>query len=534
MLQLEHDGGLKAFLNGQEIYKGEKPTPRWNPRNDFNVCDHRRFDQETRVPRVEAVFKPGWNRLLLKALDGSHATVQWGEREDIPYRTKNIRWVTRLPDWGTGSPIVVKDRVFVGCEPDLLVCLDKKTGQRLWTRHVPIAAAVTEEDRKAHPELAKLDPLLKDLEAEGATVANGVKARKAMQAILDAADKDRFAWPKSKGLPASGYSFPTPTSDGEHVYVFFANSIAACFDLEGRRIWIRNLIPEIATVENGLHGPNGSFNMSAPLLLGDKLILLRDYLCALDKRTGELLWKAPPLLEKYVDKSHDRKELKERYNTNFSTSPAACRFGGEDLIVCASFAVVRASDGELLCLGDKLVPRTNPRAGFVWDGANTIWYCGPRYFAFDGAPDQTKKGGCEYARGMLDPGDSYVAPLYHEGLVYHMGMGGVLAVGDAASAKILYSKMLDLSPWFSHWTFGCSSSPTLGGSHVFIMDNQLNVVVLKPGREYRQVALNRIDNFLPRREAERWQDSPMSNPVFDADCIYIRGERDLFCIGATP
>ena len=42
-----------------------------------------------------------------------------------------------------------------------------------------------------------------------------------------------------------------------------------------------------------------------------------------------------------------------------------------------------------------------------------------------------------------------------------------------------------------------------------------------------------MDNYLKRFMPQRQNDSPMTNPVFDGDCLYIRGEIDLFCIGKT-
>lgn len=55
----------------------------------------------------------------------------------------NVVWQTKLPFFSASGPIVVGDpsagsgqgKVFTTAEPDLLICLDAKTGKELWRRH---------------------------------------------------------------------------------------------------------------------------------------------------------------------------------------------------------------------------------------------------------------------------------------------------------------------------------------------------------------------------------------------------------------
>ena len=64
---------------------------------------------------------------------------QWGNLKKGKYwdlsdsKSKNIVWKTRLPAWGNTQPIVVGDRVFTTAEPDMLVCLDARSGKVLWS-----------------------------------------------------------------------------------------------------------------------------------------------------------------------------------------------------------------------------------------------------------------------------------------------------------------------------------------------------------------------------------------------------------------
>lgn len=67
------------------------------------------------------------------------------ELDELPYgtvtKTENIRWAVTLPGWGTSSPVVYGDRVFVtsqlkegGKKSLLTLGLDRSTGRELW-RH---------------------------------------------------------------------------------------------------------------------------------------------------------------------------------------------------------------------------------------------------------------------------------------------------------------------------------------------------------------------------------------------------------------
>src|SRR5262245_7136431 len=66
--------------------------------------------------------------------DGRNLPVRWGQAE-------NVRWSVKLPGWGTSSPVVYGNRVFVtsqrteaGKKSLLTLCFDRKDGRELW-RH---------------------------------------------------------------------------------------------------------------------------------------------------------------------------------------------------------------------------------------------------------------------------------------------------------------------------------------------------------------------------------------------------------------
>src|SRR5262245_37285459 len=66
--------------------------------------------------------------------DGRDLPVRWGQ-------TENVLWSVKLPGWGTSSPVVYGNRVFVtsqvtagGKKALLTLCFDRRDGKELW-RH---------------------------------------------------------------------------------------------------------------------------------------------------------------------------------------------------------------------------------------------------------------------------------------------------------------------------------------------------------------------------------------------------------------
>jgi outer membrane protein assembly factor BamB len=78
---------------------------------------------------------PGWRGADGNGIaDGRDLPLEWSQ-------TKNVRWSVKLPGWGTSSPVVYGDRVFVtsaveegGGKSLLTLCFDAKDGRELW-RH---------------------------------------------------------------------------------------------------------------------------------------------------------------------------------------------------------------------------------------------------------------------------------------------------------------------------------------------------------------------------------------------------------------
>ena len=497
----------------------------------------------------------GWNRLLLRVaphLDTgwSKGVIQWHFNAALfganpapgEYESRNILWSTPMPDNGpgAGSPIVVGDRVFVLAERSVLVCLGANDGKVLWARATTCANAATEEVKAKNADVfAEIAPM-------SATVAESLqaycaapekyapdaklrgermKAEKKINDLVMKLDPERFP---GQSESEGGEAAATPVSDGEHVYVLFGSGVAACFDLQGNRRW--------ATAVGLKHNEHGY--CASPCLIDGKLIVKSSqYLgaVALDAKTGAVATPIP---------------LWKTHGLHSMSTPVELDAGGEKLAVMSFGLLVRVRDGKIIA--KDFTPPYYNIADYASPTVEGRTICSPILpkgngaalrFAFQTLPDliadplvmkDTKL--CQFDTKAFPTWFSYNqcgSPLLYQGLAYNVTSDAVLTVMDAAKGEVVYQRVLDLNPHMYHGGIirgGCGSSPTLGGKYIYISDNQGTTVVLEPGRSFKQVARNRIEQLWFRYGFER-NECTQSSPVFIGNRLYTRGEVNLYCIG---
>lgn len=173
--------------------------------------------------------------------------------------TKNIKWKVPIPGDSDSTPIVWGDRMFIqtavlheerpvpprekgasrmttppkGVYRFNLVCLDRHSGEILWTR----------------------------------TANEG--------------------FPHEGHHPQSSFASYSPVTDGEHVWVSFGSRGLHCYDMDGNHVWSHDLIEMVI---EGTFGEG-----SSPALSGDSIVVVSDHdgdskIWAFDKRTGAVRW----------------------------------------------------------------------------------------------------------------------------------------------------------------------------------------------------------------------------------------------------
>ena len=520
----QHGHGMKAWLNGAEVYRSPE---RQMILGYYTAISRHELEYSTATsPRFDVELRPGWNRLLVKLSTSNRE--DWTDMRlnlricdppDVEYETKNIAWMTELPGRSTSTPIVVGDRLFVMAEPDELLCLDKHNGRILWTAANNYYECLSDEERAALPALAeRVDPLIAQLRAE-TDRDRRVSLRAEIQTALLEIDSRRFDMIRDGHFDAHfgivGFTMPTPVSDGERVYALCGMGVAACYDLDGRRLWIKRIT-------------NGPLTYgSSPALADGVLAVFLGELMGLDAETGEIVWE------------------QHRIQRNVAAILSA-RLRDEQVFITHSGEIVRAADGELLYRPEDYTTGDTGWAPPVVLGQRIYQ---PKYgvalvrvldFAADEAAleeplliGQAEMPG-ELSRrpdgGWLDRWTAG-SPLVWQDLAYEVDMYQMLHVYDLAAGQPLYQRQLDLRGFTHYNAIAVAASPTLVGKHVVVLDNQGTALVLKAGREFEVVARNRIETVLDRPWPLPSQETlAYAPPIVDGSRMYLRGERFLYCI----
>ena len=500
---------------------------------------------DPKAPLGAPAFVPSPERPLGWRGDGSGrfpaATppIKWSRTGGANPTSSGILWMAPIPAGGS-SPIVVGDRIFFGFDPYGLICMSKTDGHVIWYRTHHFYEVMPDAERKtiegkAQAAYAKI----KDhFEAELKRMSTSVsvagfpetqrfmnwqwsqqvgEAQKELDAAVAGVDAAKYKAEKNSWEFAAA----TPVTDGKYVYMWFANRVAVCYDLEGKRQW--------ATIEPGADHKMGEHgHHSSPVLIGDKFITqYADWVIAFDKKTGKHLWTQPML-----------KPIP--WATPTYSSLITTYVDGAPFVITARGEGFRATDGELGWGafkdygGENTTPIVESNRIFIWDrGAGMVQLIipvpGPKAMLAVGNSIRKKDLKSE------DGKDPYMvaSPLMVNGLVYFVSDRGLLRVFDPVAGKLCYEKPLALDSHIEYvWFPGFSASPALGGKYIYLMDNQGGTVVLEPGPVYKEIAVNKITTIEKSDKGKAVNEQTVANPFFDGKLLFVRGQQYMYCIGS--
>lgn len=410
--------------------------------------------------------------------------------------TEKVVWKTPLPAWSNASPVIVGDRIFICSEPDTLLCLSATDGKILWQKSnsyedilsVEELAAVKKAQARSQELSKQMHPLQSELRKLGQQIKKDPSDEAAKRRSAELKEQLRPLEAEQKALAKSGSSLPgtqdsngysscTPVSDGRVVCMVFGSGVLACYDLEGNRKWAR------------LHEkPKHEWGHScSPVIAGGKLVVQVLDVVGLDLADGSEKWR-----------------VKSQPHWG---SLATTRIAGEDVVLTPDGQLIEAADGKLLAEKMASLEYATP---FVVDG---IAY----YIEHGGKAVRlaTTTEGKPETLWTTKPKDDryYSSSLLEGGLLYAVTREKVLSVIDGANGEIVYSKTLDLGRGGE-----CYSSITAAAGYVFLSSDNGTTLVLAPGREYKEVARNSLDDF-------------RSSPVFVGQRMYLRTKKAMYCIG---
>lgn len=392
--------------------------------------------------------------------------------------TDNIAWKTRLRGLGVSSPIVWGDRAFITYQ------IGRGT-----MRPGNHPSLVQGGDPQAAGEVA----------LGGAREGDGDGSARFVLAAIDASSGD-LVWehemtaegPQPEVHQKSNMASPSPVTDGERVYAWFSTGQLVAVDMNGEPVWERHLGEEYSVFDISWgHG-------SSPTLHDDKLILIcfhnsASYLLALDKRTGEELWKT------------DR----ETQATSYST-PAVVN--GE--IIVNSSEGVEGYDAET---GEKLwqfseanrfpIPAPVHSNGVVY--LSRGYRSGPYLALKTGGRGDIARS---HVRWHVDTGAPYVSSIIqYQGLIYMANGGGIVTCVDAETGERV---------WQERMGGVYSATPVAADGKVYFFSENGEALVLEAGREPNVLARNKLSEHI------------IASPAIADGKLFVRSDTSLIAIGA--
>lgn len=347
----------------------------------------------------------------------------------------NILWKSPVPKKGFNSPIIWGDKIFVAGADNAsreVYCFNRNDGKLLWT--------------------GKAD----NIQGSPAT--------------------------PPKVTEDTGLSAPTMTTDGKRVYTIFATGDVIALDMDGNRVWAKNL---------GV--PDNHYGHSSSLVTwANKLFVQYDTnsggkLIALDVsngntvwetvRNGKISWASPVLVE--VDGN---------YQVILTTDPIVAGYDLETGKELWSVECMMGEVGPSVAYSDGIVVAANEYA---------------RMAAIDIRTHE-----------ILWEADMYLpeaaSPVAYNGLLFIATSYGVLVCHDLKTGEEYWDHDIGTTIY---------SSPVIAEGKLFLMDNDGTMRIYEVGKEMKLISENELG------------EAAGQTPAFADGRIYIRGEEHLFCIG---
>ena len=385
--------------------------------------------------------------------------------------TENIRWKVAIPGTGHAAPIVWEDKIFIQ------TAIEGKEEKKESEDTNPFSGFF---QRDSGPKY-KFD-LIALNRSDGS-----VLWQKTLREINPHEGTHRDAT----------YASNSPVTDGEFIYAYFGSRGLYCVDMMGNVKWEKDI--------GTMYKRNTFGEGSSPVLHGNTLVIVQDhegdsFITALDKRTGEVLWKT------------DRNERTTWF------SPIVVEQDGKPQVVTTGTNRVRSYDlgtGKLLWEGDGLTANSIP-SPVAADGLVYLMsgFRGSELRAVQLAKalgDISDSGAIAWEHGRDTP---YVpSPLLYGNILYFLKSNdGILSAFDAKTGQAHYG------PKRLQGVSGVYASIVAAADRVYIAGRNGTVNVVQHGPDFTIIAENMLD------------DSFNASPAIVGSELYLRGGQYLYCI----
>ncbi len=391
--------------------------------------------------------------------------------------TKNIKWKTPISGRGHSSPIVWGNKIFLTTAIEGELVPDAKAAKHM-----------IEGKEYVHPDSV------------------GANHKHTFKVIALNRDTGKILWETVawEGTPydnrhrKSSYAASTPATDGKLVYAFFGSEGLYAFDFNGKPAWNAQL---------GKMGTVGMGTGTSPILYENLVIVQCDeengessFIVALDKKTGKEVWRTP-----------------RKVQVSWSTP----------------LLVRGATRSELIASGTEFVISYDPATGKeLWrhKGVESNAIPSPvansdMVFVVAGFPAKIamaiKLGGSGDLTGTPNvpwkyaKGTAYVpSPILYGDYLYLTTDRGILTCIDAKTGEVKYEGgRIPIPATFT-------ASPVAFEGKILMTSEDGDTFIVKAGPKHEIIGTNSIGEAV------------YASPAVAEGRIFIRGEKNLYCIGS--
>ncbi len=290
----------------------------------------------------------------------------------------------------------------------------------------------------------------------------------------------------------TGFAACTPATDGQRVYAIFATGEITAFDFDGNKVWSENL---------GL--PESAYGYASSLAVYKDIVIVQydqgyegdnSKLIGIKGATGRFVWET------------------KRDVPNSWTSPVVAKIGESYQVITVADPFVIAYDPKdgseiwrVECVGGDVAP-----SPILCDGI--VYAVEPDAALFAIKPlAKGAEGAAEVLWNVEEGAGDIVSPAC-DGQRIYLVSGGYLTCISVKTKEVLYEE--DLGEMVM-------ASPSIIGDMIFILTEEGRMLVLESADEFKKT------------ESSELGENCYASPAFSDGRIYIRGKKNLYCIGAT-
>jgi outer membrane protein assembly factor BamB len=398
------------------------------------------------------------------------------QEKDLPIawsEKSGIAWKCAIPEWGTSTPAIWGDAIFVTAQTDdgklHVLRIDKKEGKIVWTREV----------------------------GQGETSRAPV-----VEKVGEARRSQKF---HSQHNMAS----PSPVTDGKTVVVHFGNGDLAAYDFDGKQIWKRNLQEDYGnfTIWWGhANSPVLYENLVISICIQDSCADLPgvpslSYVVAHDLRSGREVWKTTRM-------TPATKESCDSYVT-----PLLWKYGEQTEVVVLGGQMLDAynpADGRQIwflpdLIGNRTVTGPVAAHGMIYA---TQGMRNPLLAVKPGGDGKRPRSDIEWQLKDGTPDSS--TPVVWGELMFLVTNDGVARCVNALNGRV---------EWKERLKGEYRGSPLAASGQIYFQNIQGLTTVVTAGKRFNKLLENQLD------------DETLASPAVSDGKIFIRGKKTLYCVG---